>query len=176
MKILLPSLISFSLLISCNQASSNATTTNEPTATTEVVEAPQNLNDQMKTDIAIIENYLKENNLEAQKTESGLHYIIVEEGKGAKAQNGQTVSVHYKGTLLDGKKFDSSYDRNAPIDFRLGVGQVIKGWDQGIALLNVGSKAKLLIPSQLAYGSQEIKGLIPANSVLIFDVELVGTK
>ncbi len=175
MKLLLQSLFFISLIISCKQASSNANSTAETSSTDVVVEAKE-FSEQMLADIAIIEEYLIANNLEAQKTASGLHYIIVEEGKGEKAVNGKTVAVHYRGTLLDGKQFDSSYDRNAPIDFKLGVGMVIKGWDEGISLLNVGSKAKLLIPSELAYGSTEIKNLIPANSVLIFDVELVSMR
>lgn len=176
MKLFLQSLVFLSLIISCKQASSNANSTAETATTTEVVATPKEFSEQMLADISIIEEYLSTNNLEAQKTASGLHYIIVEEGKGEKAVNGKTVAVHYRGTLMDGKQFDSSYDRNAPIDFKLGAGMVIRGWDEGIALLNVGSKAKLLIPSELAYGSKEIRNLIPANSVLIFDVELVSMR
>ncbi len=107
-------------------------------------------------------------------TSSGLKYIVVKEGKGKKAEVGKAVEVHYTGTLVNGKKFDSSRDRGVPIEFVLGEGQVIKGWDEGIALMRVGGKMKLIIPPELGYGSREIPDLIPANSTLIFDVELVS--
>ena len=107
-------------------------------------------------------------------TESGLKYIVIKEGKGKKAEKGSAVEVHYTGTLVDGKKFDSSLDRGQPIEFTLGEGQVIKGWDEGIALMNVGGKLKLIIPPDLAYGNRAIGELIPANSTLIFDVELIS--
>lgn len=110
------------------------------------------------------------------KTASGLFYKIEVPGSGANPSQGQTVSVHYKGSLLDGTVFDSSYKRNAPIDFPLGVGQVIKGWDEGIALLSKGSKATLIIPSDLAYGSAGAGGVIPPNATLKFEVELVDFK
>jgi hypothetical protein len=106
-------------------------------------------------------------------TDSGLKYIINEKGNGAKAEPGMAVEVHYTGYLLDGKVFDSSRERGEPIDFTLGEGRVIKGWDEGIALMNVGDKLRLIIPSELAYGSREIPDVIPANSMLIFDVELM---
>ncbi len=107
------------------------------------------------------------------KTDSGLRYQILQEGSGLKAEKGKTVSVHYKGQLSDGTVFDSSYKRNEPIDFPLGVGQVIKGWDEGIQLLKVGDKARLVIPSSLGYGAQGAGGVIPPNATLIFDVELM---
>ena len=109
-----------------------------------------------------------------EKTESGLRYQIIQQGEGKKAEKGQTVSVHYKGQLTDGTVFDSSYKRNQPIDFPLGVGQVIPGWDEGISLLKVGDKARFVIPSDLAYGSRGAGGVIPPNATLIFDVELVN--
>ena len=109
-------------------------------------------------------------------TESGLKYIVVKEGKGKKAKVGQAVQVHYTGWLVDGKKFDSSRDRNEPIEFTLGEGQVIKGWDEGIALMRVGGKMRLIIPPELAYGSRAVGDIIPANSTLIFDVELLNIK
>lgn len=109
-------------------------------------------------------------------TESGLRYQILQEGNGAKAEKGKTVSVHYKGQLSDGTVFDSSYKRNQPIDFPLGVGQVIPGWDEGIGLLNVGDKARFVIPSHLAYGSAGAGGVIPPDATLIFDVELMDVK
>ncbi|WP_291423026.1 FKBP-type peptidyl-prolyl cis-trans isomerase [Deinococcus sp.] len=105
--------------------------------------------------------------------------LIVEkyyEGSGAPAQAGKMVSVHYTGTLENGQKFDSSHDRGAPIQFPLGVGYVIPGWDQGIAQMRVGDKAKLTIPGALGYGEQGIPGVIPPNATLIFDVELVEVR
>ena len=110
------------------------------------------------------------------ETPSGLRYKILQEGKGKKAAKGDMVSVHYKGQLLDGQVFDSSYQRKKPIDFTLGVGQVISGWDEGIQLLKVGEKARLVIPSNIAYGSQGAGGVIPPDATLIFDVELVAIK
>ena len=110
------------------------------------------------------------------KTDSGLRYQIIQKGTGAKAEKGKTVSVHYKGQLMDGTVFDSSYKRNQPIDFPLGIGQVIAGWDEGISLLNVGDKARLVIPSHLGYGSHGAGGVIPPNANLIFDVELMAVK
>ena len=111
-----------------------------------------------------------------KKTASGLRYQIIQEGSGEKAQKGKTVSVHYKGQLADGTVFDSSYKRNQPIDFPLGVGQVIAGWDEGIQLLKVGDKARLVIPGDLAYGSRGAGGVIPPNATLVFDVELMNVK
>ncbi|MFD2727441.1 peptidylprolyl isomerase [Hyunsoonleella rubra] len=111
-----------------------------------------------------------------EKTDSGLRYQIIQKGEGVKAEKGKTVSVHYKGQLIDGTVFDSSYKRNEPIDFPLGVGQVIPGWDEGIGLLNVGDKARLVIPSHLAYGSRGAGGVIPPDANLIFDVELMDVK
>ena len=96
-------------------------------------------------------------------------------GTGAEAKSGDMVSVHYSGTLVDGRKFDSSYDRGEPFSFILGGGQVIKGWDQGVLGMKVGGKRKLVIPPDLAYGNQDVgNGLIPPNSTLIFEVELLG--
>ena len=110
------------------------------------------------------------------KTESGLRYQFIQQGIGQKAEKGQNVSVHYKGQLPDGTVFDSSFKRNQPIDFQLGVGQVIPGWDEGIQLLSVGDKARLVVPSDLAYGSAGAGGVIPPDATLIFDVELVAVK
>lgn len=107
------------------------------------------------------------------ETPSGLRYKILQKGEGQKAVKGKMVSVHYKGQLLDGTVFDSSYQRKEPIDFQVGVGQVISGWDEGILLLNVGDKARFVIPSNLAYGSRGAGGVIPPNATLIFDVELM---
>lgn len=111
-----------------------------------------------------------------KKTNSGLYYKILQKGHGAKAQKGKTVSVHYKGALTDGTEFDSSYKRNEPIEFTLGVGQVISGWDEGIGLLEVGDKARFVIPHQLAYGERGAAGVIPPKATLVFDVELKDVK
>ena len=111
-----------------------------------------------------------------KKTESGLRYQIIQEGNGTKAEKGKNVSVHYKGQLADGTVFDSSYKRNQPIDFPVGVGQVISGWDEGIQLLKVGDKARFVIPSHLGYGSRGAGGVIPPDATLIFDVELMHVK
>jgi len=110
------------------------------------------------------------------KTDSGLRYKMIQKGDGKKAEAGKTVSVHYEGSLETGKVFDSSYPRKKPIEFRLGQGQVIEGWDEGIALLQVGDKARFVIPSDLAYGAAGAGGVIPPNATLIFDVELMDVK
>ena len=109
-----------------------------------------------------------------EETQSGLRYKILQSGEGNKATKGANVSVHYKGQLLDGTVFDSSYKRKQPIEFSVGVGQVIAGWDEGILLLKVGDKARFLIPANLAYGESGAGGVIPQNATLIFDVELMG--
>jgi FKBP-type peptidyl-prolyl cis-trans isomerase len=111
-----------------------------------------------------------------EQTESGLRYKIIQKGNGKQAEKGKTVSVHYKGTLENGQEFDSSYKRKQPIDFPLGKGHVIEGWDEGIALLQVGDKARFVIPSHLGYGERGAGGVIPGGATLIFDVELVDVK
>ncbi len=107
------------------------------------------------------------------KTSSGLLYKFEKENNLEKPVSGNKVKVHYKGMLLDGTVFDSSYKRNQPIEFTLGIGQVIKGWDEGISLLGLGDKATFIIPSELAYGQSGAGGVIPPNATLVFDVELV---
>ncbi len=130
---------------------------------------------QRDIDEKLIVEYATRNNLKMQRTASGLGYVIEKQGDGARAEANKNVKVHYSGFLLDGTKFDSSIDRGQPFEFPLGQGRVIKGWDEGIQLFNVGGKGKLIIPSSLAYGSRGVS-VIPANSVLMFDIEVVDIK
>ena len=109
-------------------------------------------------------------------TKSGLKYIDEKVGEGREAKAGDTVSVHYTGTLKDGKKFDSSRDRNEPFEFQLGAGRVIKGWDEGVAGMKVGGKRKLTIPPELGYGKRGAGAVIPPDATLVFEVELLGIK
>jgi FKBP-type peptidyl-prolyl cis-trans isomerase len=137
----------------------------------------------------LLMEYAQKNQLKTQTTPSGLIYAITQAGAGATPQKGQKVKVNYVGKLLDGKLFDTSIEAIAkannkyqegrpyqPLEFAVGVGQVIKGWDEGIALLQVGTKAVLLIPSELGYGSRGAGGDIPPNSPLIFEIELLGVQ
>lgn len=115
----------------------------------------------------------KETAAETVTTPSGLKYKELKVGDGATPAKGQNVVVHYTGTLEDGTKFDSSRDRNSPFSFKLGVGQVIKGWDEGLSTMKVGGRRMLTIPAELGYGSRGAGGVIPPNATLLFDVELL---
>jgi FKBP-type peptidyl-prolyl cis-trans isomerase FkpA len=135
---------------------------------------------QKEIDEKTLSEYFIKNKIKAQKTASGLYYVITKTGTGEKAKAQQNVSMNYIGKFLDGKVFDANVDQQyqyvngrGPLNFTLGIGQVIQGWDEGVQLLNPGTRATLYIPSSLGYGSVE-RGPIPANSVLVFDVELLS--
>ncbi len=132
----------------------------------------QKLEEAKKAEPEALKSYLKEHNITAKPTADGLYVIINKKTKGAKPHNGDKVKVHYTGYLLNGQKFDSSVDRGKPFEFTLGQGQVIKGWDEGIAMLRKGEKATFIIPSELAYGQRSM-GPIGPYSTLVFEVELI---
>lgn len=144
---------------------------------------------QMASDIEIIDAYLQENGIEAEKSESGIRYVITEQGEGPKPKLGQSVQVHYAGRLLTGEYFDTSMEDVAkaqgiynpqrpyePYPITIYNSPVITGWHEGISLLNEGTKATLYIPSPMAYGPRDRSEVIKANSILVFDVELVDVE
>ncbi len=137
--------------------------------------------EQMRTDSlknaepGLLEKYLKDNNITTKPQPDGLYYIPVIAGKGAKAETGKIVKVYYTGKLLNGTVFDSSVEPKKPLEFMLGRGQVIKGWEEGIAMMSQGGKAKLIVPSSIGYSDQDM-GVIPPYSTLVFEIELVDVK
>jgi len=134
------------------------------------------LADNLVTQNSISQNTNTMNLSNAVTTSSGLKYIDVVVGDGVSPENGQQVTVHYTGTLEDGTKFDSSRDRGQPFTFQIGVGQVIKGWDEGVSSMKIGGRRTLIIPPDLGYGSRGAGGVIPPNATLVFDVELLSVK
>jgi len=148
--------IGFALFASCKKEENNETPTT-------------NLSSKEQQD-SVLQVYFTKNNITAQKTASGLYYVIDEQG--TPIQNGETIKVNYEGKLLSGKKFDSSFDRGQPIEFPIGVGRVIKGWDEGIPLVGKGGKGTLYIPSHLGYGARASGSVITPYSILVFRVEV----
>ncbi len=135
----------------------------------QLIEMPSS---QVDIDKNAILNYALTNKMEVMSTASGIYYTMLDEGTGMDSPNAASkITAHYKGALLDGTVFDSSFDRGEPLKFQLG--QVIKGWQESIPLLKKGGKGKFIIPSHLAYGERGAGAMIPANSVLVFDIELL---
>lgn len=128
---------------------------------------------QAAIDRAAIEAYLKDSGINADWKPNGMAVAVEKQGDGPAVKAGDVVRVHYTGQLLDGKVFDSSVERGDPLEFPIGQGRVIRGWDEGIPMFNVGGKGTLFIPSELGYGARSIPGAIPANSVLVFDIEVI---
>jgi peptidylprolyl isomerase len=158
-------------LSACTPKSESVAETTENTTTMEETTPPDTTNTNTNTPAPVSEVAG-----DTITTASGLKYIMLHEGTGAKPTPGKSVSVHYTGYLTDGSKFDSSVDRGQPISFAIGKGQVIQGWDEGIMLLKAGSRARLIIPHELGYGAQGYPPVIPPSATLIFDVELVSAE
>jgi len=145
------------------------TATTQPTASAQLTAAVQPAQSEPKSEVIMAE-------AETITTASGLQITVIEVGTEDKAEAGKTAVVHYTGWLLDGTKFDSSVDRGTPFEFPLGAGRVIKGWDEGVATMNIGGKVELIIPPDLAYGASGAGGVIPPNATLKFEVELLDMK
>lgn len=170
--------------VACNQNSTKETeTTDAKTEQQQQTQTPPqpkhqttpvDPQEQARIDAELIQKFVATNNLKAQTTESGIYYVVDKPGSGKNPTLESTVKVHYSGTLLNGTKFDSSYDRGEPTEFPLRG--VIRGWQEGIPLFKPGGKGKIIIPSGLAYGPQQVGPSIPPNSVLVFDIELLEVK
>jgi len=125
---------------------------------------------------SLLTNYIQKNKVKVSPTSTGLYFIKTTSGKGKLATKGSKVSVHYKGMLIDGTEFDNSYQRGEPIEIEVGKGQVIPGWDEALQLMKAGDKAKLIIPSKIAYGERGAGGVIPPYATLVFELELISVQ
>jgi peptidylprolyl isomerase len=171
MKRLITITLAAALAACANQTPDNATA---PATATEAPPAAVSAPPAETTGATTMDTFSMPTNL--QTTASGLQYTVDQPGTGAQPQPGQTVSVHYTGWLTDGTKFDSSRDRGQPLEFPIGQGRVIQGWDEGVGAMKVGEKRTLVIPPSLGYGARGAGGVIPPNATLVFKVELVGIK
>jgi FKBP-type peptidyl-prolyl cis-trans isomerase len=131
---------------------------------------------QLLEDISLIDIYMEEQGLVGMELESGIRYIIHEDGSGKKPEKGDQVLIHFNGYLLDGTQFDSSYDRNEPYEFTLGARSVISGWEESVAEMTLGSKITFYLPSELAYGERGLGEMVNPNTVVVFDLELLDIK
>lgn len=174
MKILLITFIAYLSVASCNQRKEKIEAQKQKQEMQEVEKKllDNNVNI-VKQELELINKYKQDNNLQTTQTKSGLQYVLTHKGDGLPAEAGKRVQVHYTGKFLNGKIFDSSVQQGTPIEFTLGRGEVIKGWDEGIELLFEGDKAILIIPSHLAYGARGAGDVIPPHSTIVFDVELI---
>jgi FKBP-type peptidyl-prolyl cis-trans isomerase len=165
-------IVSFGVIVVCVVVLVVTQFTNQPNASADKLTQNQPQIAQV-TEQKPTKNTMADDDNKVVTTDSGLKYVVLNEGTGATPKTGQTVVVHYTGTLEDGTKFDSSRDRGQPFSFKLGVGQVIKGWDEGLSTMKVGDRRKLTIPPELGYGARGAGGVIPPNATLVFDVELL---
>lgn len=165
-------IVSFGVIVVCVVVLVVSQFTNQPNAIADRLTQNQPQIAQV-TEKPTTSNTMSDDDNKVVTTASGLKYVVLNEGTGAAPKTGQTVVVHYTGTLEDGTKFDSSRDRGQPFSFKLGVGQVIKGWDEGLSTMKVGDRRQLTIPPELGYGARGAGGTIPPNATLIFDVELL---